>query len=506
MPLNEITPISEKVLYYEPSQGALGLSDVNLVPRHTDISSRYGDQIQTSTVIAKGMSPINIPILTAGMDRVTGAQMAITIALKGGIGEVHRNNTILEQSAIINEVKDRLRVMEDDPPRLPETATITDAKNLLEKRKRGYVIVYPGSQFDGTVSGIATPKDFLVKPSDSPLAEVMTARDKIDFVTQGNTLQQAVEFMKIKRREKVPVFGSDGKLVGMYSMKDSSLYSKNPFAALDGEGRLMVGAAIGAKVKDVERAHALEDAGADVIFVDIAHGDNENDRDIMNRLKNGPDRLRIPVILGNFSPFSDIPMDGENVVYALEVGADGIKIGVGPGKVCKSRDIAGTGVPQLTAVLNTQRIMDRLGIRIPIIADGGVRLPHDVEVSIAAGADAVMIGSVFAGTSDSPGEIIMVNGQQMKLNRGMASKVVFDEMAALGEKSTTDAAIYRAAAEGGEELFPYKGETKNVIYQYVGGLRSAMAYVNAHNIKELQDALLVKLTSSGANEHQRAIG
>lgn len=497
--------ISEKIRYYDESQGALGYSDVMLVPRHSDILSRHGDQVDTSTVIAKGMRPINIPIVTAGMDTVTESEMAITIALQGGIGEVHRNNLPPVQAAIIRTVKDRLRVMEDEPPKITEQANIFEARKILKKRKRGYIIVYPGPELTGQFSGMATPRDFEAGEDDTPISAVMTRFDELDIVPAGTSLEQAVEVMRDKRREKIPMVDDNRNLIGMFSMKDQKLYEKYPRAALDINGRLMVGGAIGIKEIDLDRAHELEEAGADVLFVDVAHGDNENVGWIMGRLKNGDDRVRIPVILGNFAVFTDEQQVEENIFYAIDLGADGIKIGVGPGFACKTRDIAGVGVPQLTAILNARSIMDGFDYKIPIIADGGIRIPHDLGVAIAAGADAVMIGSVFAGTSDSPGNVLEHEGKQVKLVRGMASPAVFNDRLEMGD-ITTGATIYSHAAEGDEKLIPYQGDTKNVIFKYLGGLRSAMSYSKSHNIEELQKAIMIRVSQSGAEEHTRDLG
>src|SRR3989338_9429386 len=268
--------IREKVLNYHSDQGSLGLSDVMLPQVHPNIKSRYGDQIDTSTTIAQGLGRINIPFVSAGMDTVTGAQMAITIALQGGIGEIHRNNTPEDQALIAREVKDRLRVVEEDPPMLPESATIFDAKELLRKRKRGYVVIYPGTDYTRRFSGLVTPRDLEAREEDAPLSAVMTPKNRILSVPVETSLQQAVEFMRNERLEKVPMVDNDGLVIGMYSMKDNSLYQKNPNAALDSKGRLLVGAAIGIKEIDVRRAQLLEDAGVDVLFLDVANGDNDN--------------------------------------------------------------------------------------------------------------------------------------------------------------------------------------------------------------------------------------
>lgn len=489
--------MSGKILYY-PGYPALAFSDVYLYPAQSDVESRYGDQIDTSTTIARGLKPLNIPILTAGMDTVTGAQMAITIALQGGLGEVHRNNDPEEQANIVYEVKDRLRAIEENPPMVGEGATIADALTLLgEKRKRGYVIVHQGSEFTGPFLGLATPRDFKVGQPSDPLISVMTPRDQVKTVPQGTTLPEAVEFMKENRLEKVPVVDAEGNLVGMYSMKDHSLYEKYPNAALDDRGRLLVGAAIGVKDIDVERALRVVEAGADVLFLDIAHGHSIHSKRMMERLKK-KEGINVPIVMGNVAT-------PEGVIFAYNNGADAVKLGIGPGFACKTRTIAGVGVPQITAILEAREVLDKLSERIPLIADGGVRVPHDVQVAIAAGADAVMIGSVFAGTTDSPGNIIELDGKRMKLVRGMASTAVFNDRQRMGE-ITTDAVIYKAAAEGDEKLVSFKGGTREVIYEHVGGLRSGMSYVGAHTIPELQQARLIYVSSAGATEHGRALG
>lgn len=497
--------MTEKILNYHPDQGALGFEDVMLVPRHSDITSRYSEELTTSTTIARGLNPIGIPIISAGMDTVTGPQLAITLALQGGLGEVHRNNTPDEQAAIIREVKDRLRVVEDNPPVVRKEATILDVKQLLSKRKRGYVIVYEGDSFNGEFVGLATPRDLAAKEDDAPVSSVMTRRKRVKTVPQGTTLEQAVAFMKRHRLEKVPMVDEKGNFKGMYSMKDHSLYTKYPNAALDSAGRLMVGGAIGVKEIDVIRAHKLVEVGADVLFIDIAHGDSIHMERMMRRLKTGDDKVDVPIIIGNFAPDSEDLTEGEGVLFAYNIGADGIKVGVGPGFACKTRVVAGVGIPQITAIRNARVAMDKLQDKIPVIADGGVRIPHDVACAIAAGADAVMVGSLFAGTSDSPGEIITVDGRQMKMVRGMASAEVFNDRAKIGEV-TTNADIYTHAAEGRTVLVPYTGETKAVIYELIGGLRSGMSYTNAHTICELQQAQSIRVTSAGSHEHTRSLG
>ncbi len=495
---------TEKILYYDPKEGALGFEDVLISPRHSDITSRYSGELDLSTFVARGLK-LNIPIISAGMDTVTGAQMAITIALHGGLGEVHRNNSPEEQAAIIREVKDRLRVIEDKPPTVRKEATIFDVRKLLDKRKRGYVLVYEGDYFNGEFIGLATPRDLAAGKDDTPISLVMTPREKVKTVPIGTTLEQAVIFMRENRLEKVPLVDETGRLVGMYSMKDNELYSEYPNAALDSRGRLLVGAAIGVKDIDIERAQQLVDAGADVLFLDIAHADSINTENMMKRLKTDGKIKNVPIVIGNFAPSTEELIKGEGILFAHNIGADGIKIGIGPGFSCKTREIAGVGVPQITAIRNARVAMDKLQEQIPIIADGGIRIPHDVACAIVAGADAVMIGSLFAGTSDSPGDIVMVEGKQMKVVRGMASAEVFNDRLKRGDV-TTNPDIYKHAAEGRTTLVPYRGKTEGVIFELIGGLRSAMSYTNSHTIAELKQAQLIRVTSSGAREHTRNLG
>lgn len=484
----------QKILYYDKSYGALGFEDVMLYPADSDIDSRYGNQIDTSSVLARGLAPVKFPVLSAGMDTVTEDEMAITTALVGGFSEIHRNNSPIEQAAIISKVKDRLRVIEERPPILPENAHIGDAFKLLEERKRGYIIIHEGPVFDGNFSGLVTKRDLITGGMDEPVSNVMIKRDKVKTVQSGTTLKQAVQFMLKERLEKVPMVDAEGKLVGMYSMKDDSLYNKNPFASLDQRGRLMVGAAIGISEQDIERAHRLVSAGADAIFIDIAHGQMNKGILFLNRLKT-TENIPVPVIYGNAAT-------ARGVSKAVEAGADAVKIGVGPGSICWTRIIAGAGVPQVTAILEAREEMSKQQNPVPIIADGGVRIPHDFQVAIVAGADGVMMGGELAATSDSPGEEITEGGIRKKILRGMASKKVFRDRQDLGN-TTTKAIIYEEAAEGGEELIPVKGETRKILYKYFGGLLSGMSYTGAHNIAEMQTAQLIHVTTAGANEHTR---
>lgn len=507
--MTELEP-QAKILHYN-GVDALAYQDVLVVPAYSDVESRHGKQIDTSTTFARGAPRINIPYMSAGMDTVTGVDMAITMALNGGIGELHRNMLPADQADATRQVKEKMRVKEENPPVLGEGATIQDALDLIRRRKRGYVAICEGGTIKGRFLGMATEKDFAADSSDTPLTHVM-----IPFVLEpqpgqrhlvvgvpGIQLPQAVEIMKKCRVEKLPVVhlvereGSpDGEiephLVGIFTKKDDQYIQSHPYAAVDSQGRLMVAPAIGVKEIDVERALMLVEAGADALILDIAHGHSVHTKRMLDRLKI-KEGVKVPIIAGNVAT-------AKGVIFAYDNGADGVKVGVGPGSVCWTRNIAGTGVPQLTAILEAREAMEKVSDPIPIIADGGIREPGDVVKAIAAGADVVMMGGALAGTDRAPGSPINVDGTLFMEVRGMASLPVFRDRQRMGE-SSTDATRY--APEGKAQLVPYKGETERIFYQYVGGLLSGMSYAGAHTIYELQRAQLVKVSPSGSTENSR---
>lgn len=299
-----------------------------------------------------------------------------------------------EQVTEVRKVKERMRVVEEHPPVIPSTATIRDARHLLKQRERGYVIVYEGERFTGTFIGIATPRDFEAGTPDSQLHEIMTPRVQIATVPVGTALEQAVDEMHKHRVEKIPVVDDDGRLVGVYTMKDYKYYHQYPNASLDSKGRLLVGAAIGVQDGDIERALAMVAAEVDVLVLDIAHGELDYTQEILRRLKVS-ERVATPIIAGNVAT-----IDGAK--YVRDSGADGVKVGVGPGYVCETRDVAGVGVPQVTAILNAAEAYKNDRERIPIISDGGIRKPGDMAKAIGAGADTIMVGSLFAEPRKAP--------------------------------------------------------------------------------------------------------
>lgn len=313
-------------------------------------------------------------------------------------------------------------------------------------------------------------------------------------VPKGTSFEKAVEIMKKERIEKIPVIDNQKKLVGVYTLKDYQHIKEYPNACLDDQGRLVVGAAIGVHEIDVERAHKLSKASVDVIFIDIAHGHSIYSKEMIRRLKI-KEKIKTPIILGNFAT-------KEGVLFAYEIGADGIKVGIGPGYSCITRNIAGTGVPQITAILEAKQALAGKRNPPPLISDGGVREPGDLPKALACGADAVMTGHVLVATDKSPGELVKIGGILQKKYRGMASKVALEKRKKLSE-STTNEALY--TPEGRETYVPFQGPTQNILNEYIGGLRSAMSYVGAHSIKELQNARLIHISTRGSSEQSRSL-
>ncbi len=484
---------------YWPGYPALAFPDVYLYPQYSDIRSRHGADIDTSTVVAKGMPRLKIPFISAGMDTVTEDEMASTMALNGGLGEIHRNNTADHQAELVRRVKEKMRLIEDNPPMVSEKATIADALSLLQKRQRGYVIVYKGRKYTGEIVGMATSRDFEAGILTDPITQVMTplkshSGRRLIVVSQNTTSAQAIKIMQQKRIEKIPVMDRQGKLVGVYALKDFANFQKYPNAVLDKRGRLVVGAAIGVHEIDIDRAHKLVAAGVDVIFLDIAHGHHKYTQEMVKRLKI-KEKISVPLVVGNVAT-----RDG--VMFAYKLGADGIKVGIGPGFVCRTRDVSGTGVPQITAILEARKALKNIKNPPPLIADGGIRQPGDVPKAIAVGADSVMIGTLFAGTDKSPGEIVKHNGALHKKVRGMASKKVQEDRMKLGD-STTNPKLY--APEGTEKYIPYQGAVEDLLFTFIGGLRSGMSYVGAHNITEMKQASLLHVSAHGSNEQYRGL-
>jgi IMP dehydrogenase len=498
----QIEKAADKVLHLESP--ALSFEDVLLYPQYSDVPSRYAEGpkgVNIQSKLADGVL-LNIPIISAGMDTVTEEKMAIAMALEGGMGEIHRNNTIEEQAEMVRIVKDKMRVIEDKPPLLPSTATISMAMELQQKRQRGYAIVYEGPEFTGEIVGIVTAKDLMVGSPDMPVSQVMTSLlvdqygRKLITAPEGTSLEEAVKIMKTNRIEKLPVINSERKLLGVYTLTDNKYISNHPNAAVDKHGRLLVGAAIGIRKMDIPRAMSLIEAGVDAIFIDIAHGDSEGLIKMLDQLKK-KENVKVPIAAGNTAT-------PEGVLRFVDHGADIVKVGIGPGSVCTTRNIAGTGVPQITALLEIREAISKMSSGAPtVISDGGIREPGDFDKAIGAGADAVMMGGAFAGTAESPGKPRLKDKGLVKTVRGMASEQVREELHKL---SGTKNEVNKPAppAEGRVSESPFIGSVSDVIYQFTGGLRSAISYQGAHTIDEFHKKVkFIRVTQSGANENKR---
>jgi IMP dehydrogenase len=463
---------------------ALTYDDVLLVPQHSDVSSRR--KLSTQTNLTKRIV-LQAPIVSANMDTVTESEMAIVMAREGGIGIIHRFMTIDEQVKQIERVKKAESFIVENPIALTASHTVGDVQKIVEETYTGGILVLDDGQ---RLVGIVTTRDLLFeKDSHRLLSEVMTR----DVVTAppNTTLEQAEKILHENRIEKLPLVDSNGKLAGLITMKDILKLSEYPKATKDARGRLAVGAAVGVKSTELRRVERLLEAGTDCVVVDIAHGDSEMEMEIIHSI-----RRQFPsaqIIGGNVAT-------AEGTQRLIDAGADAVKVGVGPGSICITRIVAGAGVPQLTAVMNCAEVARPQ--HIPIIADGGVRTSGDIVKALAGGASTVMIGSLLAGTDESPGLLMTRKGHRYKVARGMASvQASAARKAREGEGEITQEEIEDYVSEGVDASVPYRGSTREMLSQLIGGLQSGMSYSNAHTIDELHEkAVFVRMTEVGLAE------
>jgi IMP dehydrogenase len=476
--------------------GFIGLTydDVMLLPGHTDVIPSEAD---TSTRLTKRIS-MATPLLSSAMDTVTESRMAVAMARQGGIGIIHRNLSIEDQASHVDKVKRSESGMITNPVTTTPDATVEEVDALCGQfRVSGLPVV----EADGTLVGIITNRDMrFVSPferSTTHVRDVMT-RQPLITAPVGIDPDAAVAIFAEHKIEKLPLVDADGKLGGLITVKDFDKSEKYPNATKDDEGRLRVGAAIGFFGDAWERAMTLVDAGVDVIVVDTANGDSRGVLDIISRLKHEPRASHIDVIGGNVATRS-------GAQALIDAGADAIKVGVGPGSICTTRVVAGVGVPQVTAVYEAS--LAAREANVPLIADGGLQYSGDIAKALVAGADSVMLGSLLAGTTESPGELVFVNGKQFKNYRGMGS---LGALQTRGKKTSYSRDRYFQAdvpsdeqliAEGIEGQVPYRGPLSAVAYQLVGGLRQSMFYVGARTIPELkQNGKFVRITAAGLKE------
>jgi IMP dehydrogenase len=460
----------------------LTFDDVAIIPGRSSVLPSH---VVTATRLTPTIS-LEIPVVSAAMDTVTEARLAIAIAREGGIGIVHRNLSIESQALEVDTVKRSQSGMIVDPITLGPRARLSDAVALMD---RYHISGVPITE-DGKLIGILTNRDIRFRTEfDQPIGDLMT-REGLITVPLGTTLEEAKNILHQHRIEKLPVVDEEGRLRGLITVKDIQKQIEFPNATLDSQGRLRVGAAIGVGDDAEERAEELVRNGVDVLIVDTAHGHSENVLETVRRLKR---RTSVPVVAGNVAT-----ADGADEL--IEAGADAVKVGVGPGSICTTRVVTGVGVPQLTAISDCAEAAVRSGV--PVIADGGIRYSGDICKAIAAGADSVMLGGLLAGVDESPGEVVLRQGERFKEYRGMGSiGAMRDRNYSRDRYFQQDVESLKLIAEGIEGQVPYKGALSNLVFQLVGGLRSAMGYVGAADIHELQTkSQFIRMTSAAMDE------
>lgn len=481
---------SDKFLFDKP---ALTFDDVLIVPMESSVLPTEAD---ITTRLTRNIT-MNIPIVSAAMDTVTESQMAIAIAHQGGIGIIHRNMSIEEQVEEVIKVKRYENIIITDPITLSPDDTITKARNVMEKYGISGI---PVVEKNRKLVGIVTKRDIRFHPNngENKIKEVMTPLQRLVYAEMGISLEEAKRIMQEKRVEKLPLVDKEFRLKGLITMKDIVKIENYPKANKDKFGRLRVGAAVGVGEVAKERVKKLVEAEVDVIVVDTAHGHTKGVFEMVRYIKeNFGDK--VDVIGGNIATY-------EGARFLIEAGADAIKVGVGPGSICTTRVVTGVGVPQLTAIMEAYRAVKDSGTNIPIIADGGIKYSGDIAKAIAAGADSVMLGSLLAGTDESPGESVIYKGRKYKVYRGMGSLgALLSGRTKENEEKRYPAVVegkeIKYVPEGVEGLVPYKGSVESVIFQLVGGLKSAMGYVGARNIEEFkQKAKFILITNAGLRE------
>jgi IMP dehydrogenase len=468
------------------TETALTFDDVLLAPRRSSIRSRQA--VSTHTCFSRRIA-LAIPIVAANMDTVTESTMALAVAHAGGIGVIHRFMSADRQAAEIARVKRAEGYMVESPLSVPVSATVKDAKaRLAEHHIGGLVVLGP----DGELLGLVSTRDLMFEPNPArPIADVMTPREQLVTVETGTPLEEARDLLHAKRIEKLPVLDGAGRLLGLITAQDIVKMEQWPEATKDPRGRPRVAAAVGVRASDIERAAACVQAGADALVVDIAHGHSDGALDMVRALKQ---RFpQVDIVGGNVAT-------AEGVRDMVEAGADAVKIGVGAGSICITRVVTGFGVPQLTAVAECAEAGQALGV--PIIADGGIRTSGDITKALAAGASSVMLGSLLAGTDESPGANVVRDGRRYKVVRGMASLTANIERQEVELRRDVDPQDWeRVVPEGVEAMVPMRGPVKDILHQLVGGLRSGLSYAGAGTIAELwENAEFIRITSAGKRE------
>jgi len=461
----------------------LTYDDVLLIPAFSEVLPR---EVNIQAKFTRNIT-INVPIVSAAMDTVTESRMAIAMAREGGIGVLHKNMSIEAQALKVRKVKRAESGMIIDPVTLPLNATVKDAKDNMREFSIGGI---PIVDKDHKLLGIVTNRDLRFEKNNArPISEVMTSGELVT-VAEGTSLAQAEDILQQNKIEKLPVINKDNKLVGLITFRDITKLTQKPIANKDSYGRLRVAAALGVTADAVDRAAALVKAGVDAVVIDTAHGHTQGVVNVLKAVKASFPNLE--VIVGNIAT-------GEAAKFLVAAGADAVKVGIGPGSICTTRVVAGVGFPQFSAVLEVAAAIKGSGV--PVIADGGIRYTGDIPKAIAAGADTVMLGSLLAGTKESPGETIIYEGRKFKSYRGMGSVEAMKQGSKDRYFQDVEDDIKKLVPEGIVGRVPYKGELFESIHQFVGGLRAGMGYCGAKDIESLKaHAKFVKITASGINE------
>ena len=460
----------------------LTFDDLLLVPAYSQVLPR---NVDLTTQFSRNIT-LNIPMVSAAMDTVTETTMAIAIAREGGIGVIHKNMSIEEQARQVRAVKRAENGMILNPISITPDKTVAVALAMMAEFKIGGI---PVVGEDNTLVGIVTNRDLRFEKSmDKRIGEVMT-KDNLVTTRQSANLEDAAEILQQYKIEKLPVVDSDYKLVGLITYKDITKAKDKPFACKDEQGRLRVAAGIGVTHDSIERATALIDAGVDAIVIDTAHGHSKGVADMLKLVKKT--FPSIDVVVGNVAT-------GDAARFLADAGADAVKVGIGPGSICTTRIIAGVGVPQLSAIYDVANALK--GTDVPLIADGGLRYSGDIVKALAAGGSSVMMGSLLAGTEESPGETIIFNGRKFKSYRGMGSLSAMQQGSKDRYFQDVEDDIKKLVPEGIEARVPFKGTLQEGVYQMVGGLRAGMGYCGAENIEKLHDAKFTRITSAGYTE------
>ncbi|REH50462.1 IMP dehydrogenase [Tenacibaculum gallaicum] len=461
----------------------LTYDDVLLVPAYSEVLPR---EVSIQTKFTRNIT-INVPIVSAAMDTVTESAMAIAIAREGGIGVLHKNMTIAQQAQEVRKVKRAESGMIIDPITLSLSAIVLDAKQAMREHKIGGIPIVDEA---GKLVGIVTNRDLrFEKNNERPIVEVMTSENLVT-VAEGTSLKDAEVILQENKIEKLPVVNDDDKLVGLITFRDITKLTQKPTANKDTFGRLRVAAALGVTHDAVDRAEALVNAGVDAVIIDTAHGHTQGVVSVLKEVKAKFSKL--DVVVGNIAT-------PEAAKYLVEAGADAVKVGIGPGSICTTRVVAGVGFPQFSAVLEVAAAIKGSGV--PVIADGGIRYTGDIPKAVAAGADCVMLGSLLAGTKESPGETIIYEGRKFKSYRGMGSVEAMKQGSKDRYFQDVEDDIKKLVPEGIVGRVAYKGELQESIHQFVGGLRAGMGYCGAKDIETLKNTgRFIRITASGINE------